>query len=214
MSESNPGGNPDPHQEPSAARQHVSARVPEGVGQGVFSTGAILITGGAEFIIDFIQNLGPPATVVGRVIVPHGVMHQFIAALQKNLDMYTERFGAPPALPKVDPPPRPQTVQEIYDELKLPDENLAGAYANGLMIGHSASEFKLDFLSNLFPHSAVSSRVFMSAPQVVRLLESMKQNYQQFQQRIQQQQQQQPKPPTDDEDKSDPPSGGKPPLET
>lgn len=198
--------NPEDPQHQHVQKQHVSARVPEGVGQGVFSTGAILITGGAEFVIDFIQNLGPPATVAARVVVPHGVMHQFIAALQTNLDMYTQRFGLPPALPKPDPPPRPQSVQEIYDELKLPDENLAGAYANGLMIGHSASEFKLDFLSNLFPHSAVSCRVFMAAPQVVRLLDSMKQNYQQFQQRVKKQQEQKPQdPPPEEGPSEDPP---------
>ena len=202
-----PSDRPEDQHLPQTPKQHVSARVPEGVGQGVFSTGSILITGGSEFVIDFIQNLGPPATVVARVVIPHNQMGQFIAALQKNIEMYTERFGAPPTLPKPDPPPRPQTVQEVYDELKLPDENLTGAYANGLMIGHSASEFKLDFLSNLFPHSAVACRVFLAAPQAVRLLDSMKQNYSQFQQRVKEQQEQQRRREEDGDD-----SG--PPLET
>ena len=40
--------------------QHLSARVPENVSRGAFSTGAIVMTGGTEFIIDFIQNLGTP----------------------------------------------------------------------------------------------------------------------------------------------------------
>lgn len=196
-----PDNNPRPPQ--PTPKQHVSARVPEGISQGVFSTGTILITGGTEFVIDFVQNLGPPAAVVARVVIPHASMHQFIAALQKNIEMYTERFGPPPAIPKADPPPRPQNIQEVYDELKLPDENLIGAYANGLMIGHSASEFKLDFLSNLFPHSAVSCRVFMAAPQVVRLLESMKHNWTQFQQRVQQQQDNKKQPPDSDETPGD-----------
>jgi len=217
VNDSNPPGespgdsSEGPHSE-QVQKQHVSARVPEGVGQGVFSTGAILMTGGAEFVIDFVQNLGPPASVVARVVVPHGVMNQFIAALKKNLEMYSERFGPPPALPRPDPPPRQQTVQEIYDELKLPDENLAGAYANGMMIGHSASEFKLDFLSNLFPHSAVSCRVFMAAPQVARLLETMKHNFQQFQQRRQNPPQDPPQsPPQDPPPNPDPPPPDQPP---
>jgi hypothetical protein len=44
----------------------------------------------------------------------------------------------------------------------LPDEELSGSYANGVMIGHTPSEFKFDFLTNLFPTSAVSARVFLS----------------------------------------------------
>ena len=81
------------------------------------------------------------------------------------------------------------TPQEIYDDLKLPDEILSGSYANGVMIGHSAAEFNMDFLTNFFPNSAVSSRVFMSAAQVPRLLESLSGTFSQFQQRVQQQQQ-------------------------
>ena len=37
------------------------------------------------------------------------------------------------------------------------------------MIGHSAGEFSFDFLTNFFPQSAVSSRVFLSAGQAPRL---------------------------------------------
>jgi hypothetical protein len=174
--------------------QHVTARVPEHVGRGAFSTGVIVMTGASEFILDFIQNIGGPPQVAARVVMPHGALPQFTEALRKNLEMYTQRFGPPPALPKNPAPQKPQTAQEIYDELKLPDQLLSGAYANGVMIGHTASEFKLDFLTNLFPHSAVSSRVYLSAPQIPRLLESLNSTFQQFQQRIRQQRQQQPPP--------------------
>jgi hypothetical protein len=181
--------------------QHVSARVPDHVGRGAFSTGVIVMTGATEFILDFIQNIGGPPMVVSRVVMPHGTLPQFAEALRKNLEMFTQRFGPPPVLPKGPPPAKPQTAQEIYDELKIPDTVLSGAYANGVMIGHTASEFKLDFLSNLFPHSAVSARVFLASPQVPRLLESLDSTWVQFQQRIRQQQQQQqpprnPPPPT------------------
>ena len=40
--------------------QHLSARVPEGVGRGAFSTGVIVMTGPTEFILDFVQNIGGP----------------------------------------------------------------------------------------------------------------------------------------------------------
>jgi Protein of unknown function (DUF3467) len=171
--------------------QHVTARVPEEVSRGAFSTGVIVMTGGSEFILDFIQNIGGPPQVAARIVMPHGALPQFADALRKNLDIYTQRFGPPPELPKPPQPAKPQSAQELYDELKLPDSMLSGAYSNGVMIGHSASEFKLDFLTNLFPHSSVSSRVYLSAPQIPRLLESLTSTFKQFQERVRQQQQQQ-----------------------
>jgi hypothetical protein len=186
-----PGGG----QSEAIRMQHVTARVPERVGRGAFSTGVIVMTGATEFILDFVQNIGGPPQVVARVVMPHPTLPQFVEALKKNLQMYTQRFGPPPPMPKVPPPPRPQTAQEVYDELKLPDNLLSGDYANGVMIGHTAAEFKLDFLTNLFPHSAVSCRVYLSAPQIPRLLESLDTTFQQFQQRMIQQQRQPPKGP-------------------
>ena len=200
---SNADQQPEENRSQQVQMQHVTARVPESVGRGAFSTGVIVMTGGSEFILDFIQNIGGPPQVAQRVIMPHGALPQFADALRKNLGIYTERFGPPPELPKAQPGAKQQTAQEIYDELKLPDEQLSGAYSNGVMIGHSASEFKLDFLTNLFPHSAVSSRVYLSAPQVPRLLESLESTFKQFQDRVRQQQQSQqeqqapPQPPTD-----------------
>ncbi len=182
--------------------QHVTARVPENVSRGAFSTGVIVMTGASEFILDFIQNFGGPPQVAARVVMPHGSLPQFADALRKNLELFSERFGPPPSLPKPQQPKKPQTAQEIYDELKMPDQLLSGSYANGVMIGHTASEFKLDFLTNLFPHSAVSCRVYLSAPQVPRLLDSLDSTVKQFQDRVRQQQQSrdQPPPPESSED--------------
>ncbi|MCA9264288.1 MAG: DUF3467 domain-containing protein, partial [Planctomycetales bacterium] len=137
--QSNPPQNPAP-------RQHVSARVPESVSRGTFSSGVLVMTGATEFILDFIQNLGQPATVAARVVMPHATVPQFIQALKTNLDLYRNRFGEPPELPKPPQPARKPTIQEIYDDLKISDDVLTGSYANGVMIGHSASEFKFDFL--------------------------------------------------------------------
>ncbi len=174
--------------------QHVSARVPDKISRGAFSTGVIVMTGGSEFILDFIQSVGQPAQIAARVIMPHGALPQFIDALKKNVEMYTQRFGPPPDLPKPDPNAPKPTAQQIYDDLKIPDDQLAGSYANAVMIGHTPSEFKFDFISNLFPQSAVSNRVFLSAPQVPRFLDSMQNTFKQFQERVQQQRQQQQDP--------------------
>jgi hypothetical protein len=199
QSELPPEGSGDSQQ---VRAQHLSARVPEDVGQGVFSTGVILMTGATEFVLDFVQNLSPPAKIVARVVLPHAVLPQVIDALRKNLDMYQQKFGTPPELPRNEPKKRP-TVQELYDELKLPDEMLAGRYANGLMISHGASEFKLDFLTNMYPHPAVSTRVYLAAPQVPRVVESLGATYKQFQQRTQQQRPPQGEDPTPDESPDD-----------
>jgi hypothetical protein len=160
------------------------------------------MTGATEFVLDFVQNLSPPARIVARVVLPHAVLPQVIDALRKNLDMYQQKFGTPPELPRNESKKRP-TVQELYDELKLPDEMLAGRYANGLMISHGASEFKLDFLTNMYPHPAVSTRVYLAAPQVPRVVESLGSTYKQFQQRAQQQRPPQGEDPTPDEPADD-----------
>lgn len=185
------GRNPEDAQWQQVPARHLSARVPEPVRRGVFSSGMIVITGPTEFVLDFIQNVGPPAQVVARVVVPHAVMPQFIDALRRNWGMYVERFGTPSEPPRgaVGSPSagRRPTLEELYDELKIADELLSGAYANGLMIGHTASEFRLDFLTNMYPHSAVSCRVFVAAPQIPKIIESLHVTWVQLQQRLEQQ---------------------------
>ena len=164
----------------------VRARVPDHVADGCFSSGVIVMTGPSEFIVDFLQTVGRPHRVAKRVIVPHAVMPQFVDALQTNLQLYKNRFGDPPQPPAPNPPPEKRpTPQEIYDDLKLPDEVLSGVYANGVMIGHGASEFGLDFMTSFFPQSAVSARIFLAAGQIPRLLESLRGAVQQLQQRQQ-----------------------------
>lgn len=164
--------------------QQISARVPESVGRGVFSTGAIVLVGQNEFILDFVLRMTRPHQVAARVVLPHRVMSQFIEALKDNLQKYTNRFGELPALPKSPTPANPQpNIREIYDDMKLPDEMLNGAYANAVMVGHTASEFSFDFIASFFPQSVVSSRVFLSAPQIPRLLVSLTRTFDNFRQR-------------------------------
>ena len=89
------------------------------------------------------------------------------------------------------PPPQiPSSVtrhpspQEVYDELKLRDELLSGSYANAVMIGHGPHEFSFDFITNFYPQSAVSCRVFMAAGHVARLLDSLRASWDQLRPRL------------------------------
>src|SRR5215210_4135449 len=83
--ESGPGGSPMDSGKPPADQpqpdgnsgqfnqriQHapVTARVPEKVARGVFSTGVIVIDGPFEFILDFVMGLVQPRQVVARVVM-------------------------------------------------------------------------------------------------------------------------------------------------
>ncbi|TWU04975.1 DUF3467 domain-containing protein [Stieleria varia] len=178
---------PEPAPQPEQPNPPLRARVPDHVAGGCFSTGAIVMTGPSEFIIDFLQTIGRPHKVAARIVIPHPVMPQFIDALSTNLEIYRSRFGDPqsPQQQPPDPNARRPTPQEIYDDLKMPDEVLSGTYANGVMIGHGATEFGLDFLTSFFPQSAVSCRVFVASGQVPRLLESLKGAVNQLEQRRQ-----------------------------
>ena len=170
-----PAQQPDGVQSQQVQMQSVTARVPDAVSAGVFSTGSIVMTGPNEFVVDFIQNLGQPAQLAARVIVPHAVMPQFIGALEQNIQVFQDRHGAIPVPAAPAPPAKaPPSPQEIYEELKSTDDVMTGAYANGMMIGHSQTEFRIDFLGNMFPKPMVTCRVFMSAPQIPKLLDSLK----------------------------------------
>ncbi|MFN9911949.1 MAG: DUF3467 domain-containing protein, partial [Pirellulaceae bacterium] len=74
--------------------------------------------------------------------------------------------------------------QEVYDDFKLKDDLLSGAYANAVMIGHGPHEFCFDFITNFYPQSAVSARVFMAAGHIGRVLESLRTSWEQLKPRL------------------------------
>ena len=78
----------------------VSALVPESVGRGVFSTGAVVLQGAHEFILDFLQRMSSPRQLAARVVLPPAVVARLIAALRENLANYERHFGRPAALPQ------------------------------------------------------------------------------------------------------------------
>ena len=165
----------------------VTARVPDSVGAGVFATGAVVLQGPTEVMIDFIQGVANPRRIARRVVMPQAVALQFLDALEANLARYAQTFGAAPREPSpvVDPsavpsaatpasPASPQPFSEVYGQLKAEDEVLGGVYANTVSIAHTGSEFHFDFINRCFPRSVVTSRVYMAAPRVPGLLGSLK----------------------------------------
>jgi hypothetical protein len=164
------------------SHQPVGARVPDRVKEGILSTAVVVLDSPKEFVLDFLQGLTRPFHVASRVIVTPNTLDEMVGALRENLGSYTATFGPPPPLPKPVNPHRP-TIQEIYENFKLSDDMLSGAYANSVMIGHTATEFFFDFITGFYPTAAVSSRVFITAPQVPRMLETLHLALQQYQAR-------------------------------
>jgi hypothetical protein len=175
----------------------VAARVPEAVGLGTFCTGAIVLTGPHEFVLDFVLRMSPPHRIAQRVVMSPTVVGLFLRALKENLDKYKQNFGNPPALPTPPPGMKPPPISEVYEQLKLPEELMSGTYANAVMIVHTPAEFCFDFVTSFYPKSAVSARVYLAVPHVTQLFDSLSRSYEQYVQKVQGQQfPQLPKPPT------------------
>src|SRR5438552_5142591 len=175
---------------------NIGARVPEKVARGAFSTGALVLQGASEFVLDFVLRMNQPHQVVARVVMPNHLVPQFIEALRTNLENYKKMFGNPPsATPPQQPnqpPPKPPTIEEIYQDLKIGEDVVVGAYTNAVMVVHSATEFCLEFIAQFYPRSIITARVFLSAPQAPALLNTLNQSWQTFQAKLAQQQQKPP----------------------
>jgi hypothetical protein len=171
-------GEPDhPNVPPTQHVQYnpLSARLPEKIARGVFSTGALVFSGPQEFVIDFIQGLARPAQITARVVLTPVVMGQFLTALRDNFAKFQSSYGAPHALPKQPPSERQLSAREIYDDLKLSEDIMSGSYANSVMIGHSPTEFHLDFITTFFPNASLSARIYVSASRVPQLIDTVAQ---------------------------------------
>ncbi|HUO07136.1 MAG TPA: DUF3467 domain-containing protein [Phycisphaerae bacterium] len=154
------------------AHSPMSARVPEKVARGVLATAFLSYFGPQEFVIDFLQLIGRPPQLAARIVMTPAVAEQFIHVLKENLTRYTANYGPPPTIPK-NPNDKPRTAQEIYDDLKLPDDQLSGVYANAVLVGHTPAEFGMDFITSFFPTAAVCARVYLSAPRIPQLIETL-----------------------------------------
>ncbi len=210
--DSSHAGPPPPNGPHPVRSPHVGALVPAHVARGVFSTGVAVLAGSHEFLVDFLLQMQHPQQVVARVILPPPVVGQFLQALRENIGRYEQRFGAivpaaayehrmeaggGPAGAALAPQagedgadgasmPAEQ-AEELYDQLRLPDDVMGGRYANAVMIGHSPSEFSFDFIVTFYPRPVVVQRVFLSAPNVPRFMLSLQQSFDEFRRRMTQQ---------------------------
>jgi hypothetical protein len=162
-------------------QQHFSARVPEKVSRGVYTTGQIIQDSPKEFVIDFMQGHMRPFQIGARVVITPQTMAEFITALEQNVAAYERQFGAFP--PPPPPPENRPSIQEIYDNYKLAEDMQSGAYANTVLMGHSQTEFFFDFITGFYPHPAVAARVIIAAVQGPRFLNTLKNSLTQYQQR-------------------------------
>ena len=64
-------------------------------------------------------------------------------------------------------------IHDVYDQVKLSDETASGAFANVVLIRHSAEEFCFDFIANFYPRPIVTSRVMMAAGRVPNFLDAL-----------------------------------------
>ena len=71
------------------------------------------------------------------------------------------------------PPPQPAHITDVYEQVKFPEDLLCGAFANAVMVRHTAEEFCFDFISNLYPRPIVVSRVYAAAGRVPSFIEAM-----------------------------------------
>jgi hypothetical protein len=161
----------------------VSARVPERIGKGAFCTGVVVQDGPNEFVLDMLQALGRPPQIVGRVVISPPTMASLVNSLRENLGNYSRTFGPPAPLPKPPTNYRP-TIQELYENFKLPEELLSGVYANSFVIAHGPAEFVVDFITGFYPTAAVACRAYLSAQQIPRVLDTLSSSLQQHQQRF------------------------------
>lgn len=180
-----PGGAaPEPEKSASAFSQNfqnqpVAARVLPHVSKGIFTTGVLVQDGPYEFVLDFVQGLSRPPQVAGRVVLAPGVMDALVRAFDDNLKKFIQAYGTPAPVPSPHMQRRP-TIQEIYENFKLPEELWNGVYANSVLVGHGPSEFFMDFITSFYPTAAVSCRVYFAAQQAPRLLDTLRLSYQQY----------------------------------
>jgi Protein of unknown function (DUF3467) len=175
----NEGGGAGGDKPQPIAHSPVSARVPERLSRGVPATGYLIAQSPKEILIDFVQAITRPQQVVARVVMSPVTAGEFANALQQNVDIFQTNHGPLPAAAAAPQQPQ-QNVREIYEQLKVSEEVHGGAYCNAVLISHSATEFCFDFITTFFPTSMVTSRVFLSAPNLPRFLSSLKQTHQQW----------------------------------
>ena len=68
--------------------------------------------------------------------------------------------------------------------VKIPDEELGGRYANLVRISHTREEFYLDFINMLPPQGVVTARVITSPGHLKRLVRALSTNLKLYEERF------------------------------
>lgn len=164
----------------------ATARVPEGVGIGVFANEIVMLKGSGITAIDFIQGMANPRRLMSRVIINDEAAANLARTLEQSMSNCTVVMngcsfvltggGSIRWISEKDSPERQseESVAQIYESTKISDEALSGKYANMANVYHSGGDFCIDFLLTLFPRSVVTSRVFLSMSHAGELLEALK----------------------------------------
>ena len=87
---------------PPGSPTRIQINIDENVAQGIYSNMVVLNHTENEFVVDFayLQPASPSARVRARLIVSPRHAKRLLAALQKNVEKYEERFG--PITPSTD----------------------------------------------------------------------------------------------------------------
>jgi hypothetical protein len=207
----NPGAPPPHAYSMDFQHAPVGARVPEKVGRGVFATGLVVLQSGDEFVLDFMSGMVQPHQLAARIVLTAGTFAKLLAAVRIDIGKYEQHIrplipptpprtqpaegavaspaapgeptaaGQPPQAPGAPAEGRP-AIGDIYDQLKLPDELLGGAFANVIMIHHTPEEFCFDFIASFYPRPVVTCRVYLAAGRILSILDTMSTSYQRYQQ--------------------------------
>jgi|LakMenEpi03Aug12_release.lakeMendotaPanAssembly.Ray.scaffolds.fasta_scaffold284960_2 hypothetical protein len=143
MSEENRPEGPGKGYHEEVQHSPATARIPEKVSPGVFSTGTIVMHGPHEFVIDFLQSLAHPRRVAARVVLPPTVIPPFLGAMQDNFAKYTQMFGPLPRMPQPRPATPPREAGEGEPGGK-PGGTGGGAGGSGGGAGQEATPFPLN----------------------------------------------------------------------
>lgn len=161
-----------------------TALIPDKVGMGLFSTEVVVFHGENEVSIDFIQGIAKPYRMVRRVIMSNYVAKTFFEVLKNELSVkksknssYVENlknknddFLEKNQDENEENYEKNEKVDDIYNNLKLENDELNGFYANKVLINYGKDSFCLDFISNIYPKSIVTSRIFVTNSTIFELL--------------------------------------------
>jgi polyhydroxyalkanoate synthesis regulator phasin len=156
-----------------------TAIIPEDM-VGVFSTEVVIFYGENEVTIDFIQGIVKPFRLVSRIILNYEVAKKFFEDLKKQILSIEENKEFNHLVKNLveeysnSNKQEPQKVDDVYDDLKLTNEQLRGFYSNKILITYGKDAFCLDFINNIYPKSIVVSRIFMSFSRSFELLMALK----------------------------------------